>query len=240
VREVIAAARAAHIPIRVGANSGSVRSRRRDPSAALVASVRAYLKVFEKMGFRDIVISLKASTVMDTVRAYRLMARVCDYPFHVGVTATGLPLDGIIKSGIGIGVLLFEGIGDTIRASLLDEPGQEVAVGQGILAALGQRTYGPQFVCCPTCGRCAVDIGAQARALEKSLRRLSSEERARVGSRRIAIMGCVVNGPGEAREADLGVAFSKHKAAIFRKGKIVRTVPFGQAHGVLLSLLKRG
>jgi len=240
VREVIAAARAARIPIRVGANSGSVRSQRRDPAAALVASVRAYLKVFEKMGFRDIVISLKASTVMDTVRAYRLMARVCDYPFHVGVTATGLPLDGIIKSGIGIGVLLSEGIGDTIRASLLDEPGREVAVGQGILAALGQRTFGPQFICCPTCGRCAVDIGAQARALEKSLRRLSSEKRARVGSRRIAIMGCVVNGPGEAREADLGVAFSQHKAAIFRKGKIVRTVSFGQAHGALVSLLKRG
>ena len=240
VREVIAAARSAGIPVRVGANSGSLRIRRRDPAAALVASVRQYLKIFEKMRFRDIVISLKASTVMETVRAYRLMARCCDYPFHLGVTATGLPLDGVIKSSIGLGVLLSEGIGDTIRASLLDEPSREVAVAQGVLAALGVRSFGPRFICCPTCGRCAVDLRAQAESLEASLRHLSKEERARVGNTRIAIMGCVVNGPGEAREADLGVAFSRHKGAIFRKGRVVRTVSFSRAREALVSMVKRG
>jgi len=240
VRAVIAAARSARIPIRVGANSGSLRVRRRDPAAALAASVRQYLRIFEKMRFRDIVISLKASTVLETVRAYRLMARSCDYPLHLGVTATGLPLDGIVKSSIGIGVLLCEGIGDTIRASLLDEPSREVTVAQGILAALGIRRFGPCLICCPTCGRCAVDLGAQARAVEESLRRLSKEERARVGNTSIAIMGCVVNGPGEAREADLGVAFSKHKGAIFRKGKVVRTVVFDRAVQALVAMLKRG
>ncbi len=240
VREVVAAARSARIPIRVGANSGSLRIRRRDTAAALVAGVRQYLKIFEVMRFRDIVISLKASTVMDTIRAYRLMARSCDYPFHLGVTATGLPLDGVVKSSIGMGVLLSGGIGDTIRASLLDEPSREVAVAQGILAALGLRSFGPRFICCPTCGRCAVDLGAQARALEESLRHLSKEERACVGNTRIAIMGCVVNGPGEAREADLGVAFSRHRGAIFRKGRIVKTVTFSQARKVLVSMLKRG
>ena len=240
VRDVIAAARAARIPIRVGANSGSLRLRRRDPAQALVAGVRLYLRTFEKMRFRDIVISLKASTVMETVRAYRLMARACAYPFHLGVTATGLPLDGIIKSSIGIGGLLSEGIGDTIRASLLDEPGREVAVAQGILSALDLRSFGPRFICCPTCGRCAVDLSAQARELEESLRHLSRAERARIGNSKIAIMGCVVNGPGEAREADLGVDFSKHKGALFKKGRIVKTVRFGEAHRALLSMLKRG
>jgi len=240
VREVIAAARRVRIPVRVGANSGSLRVRGRDHAAALAASVRQYLKIFEKMRFRDIVISLKASTVMDTIRAYRLMARSCDYPFHVGVTATGLPLDGVIKSSIGMGVLLSEGIGDTIRASLLDAPSREVAVAQGILAALGLRSFGPQFICCPTCGRCAVDLRAQAQAVEEGLRHLSKEERARVGNTRIAIMGCVVNGPGEAREADLGVAFSRRKGAIFRKGRIVETVKFSRARKVLVSMLKRG
>lgn len=240
VREVIAAARNARIPVRVGANSGSLRVRRRDLAAALVASVREYLKIFEKMRFRDIVISLKASTVLETVRAYRLMARFCDYPFHLGVTATGLPLDGVIKSSIGMGVLLSEGIGDTIRASLLDEPSREVSVAQGILAAMGLRSFGPRFICCPTCGRCAVDLGAQARAVEEGLRHLSKEERARIGRTRIAIMGCVVNGPGEAREADLGVAFSKHRGAIFRKGRIVKTVSFDRAPKALVAMLKRG
>ncbi|MGE5279257.1 MAG: flavodoxin-dependent (E)-4-hydroxy-3-methylbut-2-enyl-diphosphate synthase [Deltaproteobacteria bacterium] len=240
VRQVIAAARAAGIPIRVGANSGSLRVRRRDPATALVAGVRHYLKIFEKMRFRDIVISLKASSALETVRAYRLMARVCPYPFHLGVTATGLELDGIIKSSIGIGGLLSEGIGDTIRASLLEDPVREVAVAQGILSALDLRSFGPRFVCCPTCGRCAVDLGEKARALEESLRRLSKAERARIADSRIAIMGCVVNGPGEAREADLGVAFSKHKGALFAKGRIVKTVRFDQAHSALLSMIRRG
>ncbi len=240
VREVVAAARNAGIPIRVGANSGSLRIRRRDPAAALVASVRCYLKTFEKMRFRDIVISLKASTVMDTIHAYRFMARFCDYPFHLGVTATGLPLDGVIKSSIGMGVLLSEGIGDTIRASLLDEPSREVAVAQGILSAMDLRSFGPRFICCPTCGRCAVDLGAQAQAVEEGLRHLSKEERARIGHTKIAIMGCVVNGPGEAREADLGVAFSRHRGMLFKKGRIVKAVSFDRAHGALVSMLKRG
>jgi (E)-4-hydroxy-3-methylbut-2-enyl-diphosphate synthase len=239
VRAVIAAAKSARIPIRVGANSGSLRGRSGDVAHRLVRSVREYVKIFEKSGFYDTVISLKASTIPETIAAYQEMARVCDYPLHVGITATGQAMDGLVKSSAGIGVLLFGGIGDTIRVSLLDDPRQEVAAAQLLLAGLGLRQFGPQWICCPTCGRCEVDLKEKAGALARWIERLSAAERARIRDLKIAVMGCVVNGPGEAREADLGIAFSKHKGMLFRRGVMQRAVPLASGEKALFELIRK-
>lgn len=239
VRSVIDAAKAAHIPIRIGANSGSLKIRSKDTATALVRSVREYLKVFKRMRFHDIVISLKGSDVLDTVAAYEKMSSFCDYPLHLGVTATGLPLDGVVKSSIGLGMLLFKGIGDTIRVSLLDEPREEVRVAQYLLNSLKVRTFGPQLICCPTCGRCEVDLRAKVRTFDVFLSQLSRSEKERVKNYKIALMGCVVNGPGEAREADLGIAFSKHKGVLFKDAGIVKSVSLSSGEKELFRLLKK-
>jgi len=240
VRAVIAAAKNARIPIRIGSNSGSLRIRSRDAAGSLVASVVDYLKIFKNAGFKDIVISLKGSDITDTIAAYEKMASLCDYPLHVGITATGLPLDGIVKSSVGIGILLFKGIGDTIRVSLLDEPRQEAAVAKFLLNSLGLRNFGPELICCPTCGRCGVDLLKKARRFQERLDDLPEAQRSRLKNSKIALMGCVVNGPGEACEADLGIAFSRHKGIIFKKGSIVSTVSLGRGAETLFAILKKG
>lgn len=237
---VAAAARSARIPIRVGANSGSLRIKRKNTAQALVDGVTRYLRIFEKSHFFDLVISLKGSNILDTVEAYKRMASLCDYPLHLGITATGLPLAGVVKSSIGIGVLLFEGIGDTIRISLLDEPKREVEVAQIVLNSLGLRNFGPEWICCPTCGRCEVDLAEKAGRVARSLSRWRREPRSGSRPYKIALMGCVVNGPGEAREADIGLAFSKHKGVLFRKGKIIRSVDLENGEKVLMRALKKG
>ncbi|MBI5872682.1 MAG: flavodoxin-dependent (E)-4-hydroxy-3-methylbut-2-enyl-diphosphate synthase [Candidatus Omnitrophica bacterium] len=239
VRSVIDAAKQAHIPIRIGANSGSLRTRSSDTAGALVKSVQEYLKVFKRMKFHDIVISLKGSGILETIYAYKKMARVCDYSFHLGVTATGLPLDGVVKSSAGMGVLLFAGIGDTIRVSLLEQPSEEVRVAQLLLASLGLRTFGPQLVCCPTCGRCEVDLSAKAHRFEALLSQLSNSEKELLKNTKIALMGCVVNGPGEARDAEAGIAFSRHKGILFEKGQIVKTVGLASGEKELFNQLKK-
>ncbi len=240
VRAVIDAAKNARIPIRVGANSGSLRIKGRDGASALVASVVDYLKIFKKARFNDIVISLKGSDITDTIAAYEKMAHLCDFPLHVGMTATGLPLDGIVKSSVGIGILLFKGIGDTIRASLLDEPGQEVAVAKFLLNSLGLRDFGPELICCPRCGRCEVNLLKKVQRFQELLDRLPRAQRSKLKDRKIALMGCVVNGPGEAREADLGIAFSRHKGVIFKKSKIISTVSLDRGEETLFAILKKG
>jgi len=199
-----------------------------------------YLKIFKNAGFKDIVISLKGSDITDTIAAYEKMASLCDYPLHVGITATGLPLDGIVKSSVGIGILLFKGIGDTIRVSLLDEPRQEAAVAKFLLNSLGLRNFGPELICCPTCGRCGVDLLKKARRFQERLDDLPEAQRSRLKNSKIALMGCVVNGPGEACEADLGIAFSRHKGIIFKKGSIVSTVSLGRGAETLFAILKKG
>lgn len=239
VGEVIAAAKNAHVPIRIGANSGSLRIKSRDIASALVKSVLDYLTPFKKAGFEDLVISLKGSGIFDTVSAYEKMACLCDYPLHIGVTATGLPLDGVIKSSMGIGMLLFHGIGDTIRVSLLGDPVQEVLVAQIMLNSLGLRKFGPEWVCCPACGRCEVDLLKKAKRFEAFLKTLNREERDKLSDYKIALMGCVVNGPGEAKEASLGIAFSKHKGVLFRKGKIMYAVPLDKGEKSLFAILKK-
>jgi len=213
VKEVIAAAKKSKIPIRIGVNSGSLPG---GSASNMVKAVTNYLKIFEKEKFYDIMISLKASNVITTIEAYRKMARVCNYPFHLGVTATGTGSEGIIKSAIGIGALLAEGIGDTIRVSLTGPPEEEVLVGKEILQSLGLRRFGPEIVSCPTCGRCQVDLVPIAKRIKDRLSTINHKlSTNRLTS--IAIMGCEVNGPGEAKEADVGIAFGKGSGIIFKK-----------------------
>jgi len=234
VAAIARAASAARIPIRVGANSGSLRDRGLPQVDSMVKSVLDYVLMLEKNGFYDIVLSLKASNIMDTVASYRRVAKLCDYPLHLGVTAAGSPYSGTIKSSIALGILLAEGIGDTIRVSLTDKPRQEIAAAAGILESLGLRRFGPQIISCPTCGRCEVDLVKIVRELEKRLRTTNDERRTTNASQTIAIMGCVVNGPGEAKEADVGIAFGKKDGLLFKKGKAVRKVNFASCVNVLL------
>ena len=226
--QVLKAAKTAGIPIRIGLNSGSVFAKLSpevtrhnvDISSALVGSALGYIKIFEESDFRDIIISLKASDVATTIEAYRKMAELCDYPMHLGVTASGSYDQGIVKSSIGIGALLIDGIGDTIRVSLTADPVEEVLAAKRILSALALRRFGPEVISCPTCGRCQVNLGAIVKQLEQRVKVQVA------GSKdvKIAVMGCEVNGPGEAREADIGVAFGKGSGVLFKKGKIVKKV----------------
>ncbi len=238
---IVRKAKQKRIPIRIGVNSGSLdRKRYKGPLAqAMVRSALDSIKVFEKEKFYNIIVSLKASDVLTTIKAYRLMAKKCNYPFHLGITATGLPPLGIIKSAIGIGNLLLEGIGDTIRVSLTGSPQEEVRVGYEILKTLGLRK-GMEILACPTCGRCEINLIKIARQVEEQLSRLQATSRKpqakelkslkleagslKPATLKVAIMGCVVNGPGEAREADIGIAGGKKIGIIFRKGRVIKKV----------------
>jgi (E)-4-hydroxy-3-methylbut-2-enyl-diphosphate synthase len=200
----------------------------------LVKSALSYIKLVESFGFNDIIVSLKASDVLDTIVSYRKMAKVCDYPLHLGVTATGSPYAGAIKSSIAIGTLLSEGIGDTIRVSLTDDPIQEVYAAKVILDSLNLRNFGPKIISCPTCGRCEVNLVKLVSDFEKSLVLLKSKKQVKV-----ALMGCVVNGPGEAKEADIGIAFGKKDGLLFKNGSAVRKVPYLDCKNVLLKELKK-
>ncbi|MCK9604498.1 MAG: flavodoxin-dependent (E)-4-hydroxy-3-methylbut-2-enyl-diphosphate synthase [Candidatus Omnitrophica bacterium] len=239
IKEIVSALKARKIPLRIGVNSGSVRdlnSRNLNKSDKLVASCLNYVKIVEGLGFSDIVLSLKASNVLDTVQAYRKIAKLCDYPLHLGVTATGSPQSGAIKSSIALGALLLEGIGDTIRVSLTDKPEQEVAVAKVILSALNLRVFGPRIISCPTCGRCQVNLVKLVKELEEKLS--GADSKLYTKPMELAVMGCVVNGPGEAKEADIGVAFGKRDGILFKKGKAVRKISFADCTKVLLKEVK--
>lgn len=239
--QVVGAAKAAHIPIRVGLNSGSVRdhgSRKTPMHKRLAQSAIDYIRRIEKLKFRDIVVSLKGSTIFDTTLANREFAGSCDYPLHLGVTATGAPYSGAIKSSIALGMLLFEGIGDTIRVSLTDTSIQEIKTARAVLEAVDRRHFGPQIISCPTCGRCEVDVVGVVKELEKRFADLCPDGRGRPA--RVAVMGCVVNGPGEAREADMGVAFGKSEGVLFKSGKAVKKISSKDCVDVILRELKRG
>lgn len=222
VDAVIEAAGQAGIPIRIGVNAGSLAEELADrdwPLAdKLVASAVAFCEHFESRGFADIVVSAKASSVNTTIAAYRSLARELPYPLHLGVTEAGTTRTGTVKSAVGLGVLLSEGIGDTLRVSLTADPAEEVAVAWEILAALDVRRRGPELVSCPTCGRCQVDLIPIAEEVERRLREVRSPLK-------VAVMGCVVNGPGEARDADIGVAAGRGVGLVFAKGEPVRKVP---------------
>lgn len=222
VDAVIDAAGEAGIPIRIGVNAGSLAEQYHDKdwplAEKLVASAVAFCEHFESRGFSDIVVSAKASSVNATIDAYRALATQVPYPLHIGVTEAGTPFSGTIKSSVGLGVLLADGIGETMRVSLTADPVEEVRVAWEILAALDIRRRGPELISCPTCGRCQVDLVPIAEKVEKLLRSMDAPVK-------VAVMGCVVNGPGEARDADIGVAAGKGVGLIFRKGEPVRKVP---------------
>ena len=222
IKMVVEAAKASNIPIRIGVNAGSLEKKLLEkygePTAeALVESALGHVKILEELDFNDIVISIKSSNVQMMIAAYRLMSTKCDYPLHLGVTESGTPFKGAIKSSIGIGTLLAEGIGDTIRVSLTSDPIEEIKVAKEILRDLDLREGGLEFISCPTCGRTQIDLIGIAEEVEKRLEGIKKDIK-------VAVMGCIVNGPGEAREADIGIAGGKGEGIIFKKGQIIKKV----------------
>ena len=223
VREIAQAASAAEVPIRIGVNAGSLDKRLlekygRPTAEALVESALWECSLFEEHGFRDIKISVKHNDPVVMIRAYRLLAEQCDYPLHLGVTEAGPAFQGTVKSSVAFGALLAEGIGDTIRVSLSAPPVEEIKVGNAILESLGLKERGLEIISCPSCGRAQVDVYTLAEQVTAALEGFPAPLR-------VAVMGCVVNGPGEAREADLGVASGNGKGQIFVKGEVIKTVP---------------
>ncbi len=222
VREVSKACRKRGIPIRIGVNSGSLekdilKKYGRVTPEGLVESALRHVRILEKYDFYDIVVSIKASDVPFTAKAYSLLSDKIDYPLHIGITEAGTLWSGSIKSSVGIGLILGLGIGDTIRVSLTGDPVEEVKVGKAVLKALGLRKSGVEFISCPTCGRTEIDLISIAGAVERKCADINKNIK-------VAVMGCAVNGPGEAREADIGIAGGKGTALIFKKGEIIKKV----------------
>ena len=223
VKAVVSEAKKHHIPIRIGVNAGSLDKAMLDKyggvtAEALVASAMQHVRILEQQDFYDMKISLKAHDVPLTLEAYQLMSETVDYPLHLGITEAGTAKTGMIKSAVGIGALLAQGIGDTFRISLTGDPVVEVKVANEILKSLGLKEYGPTLISCPTCGRTSIDLAGIADVVAE---RLSSVTK----PISVAVMGCVVNGPGEARGADVGIAGGKGEGLVFRKGEILRKVP---------------
>mgnify|MGYP000821226582 CR=1 FL=1 len=234
VKAVVEVCKDKHIPIRIGVNGGSLDKRLLEkyghPTAeALVESAFEHLELLEKQGFYDTCVSMKSSTVPTMVAAARLFRAKCDYPLHIGVTETGPVRQGLIKSAMGIGALLLDGIGDTIRVSLTDDPVQEVYAARDILKAAGLRKDGVNIVSCPTCGRTRIDLIGLVNRVDEALKNCEKPIT-------VAVMGCVVNGPGEAREADIGIAGGDGWGMIFEKGVQVEKLPYDE---LLPALLKR-
>jgi (E)-4-hydroxy-3-methylbut-2-enyl-diphosphate synthase len=232
-RTVVEACRQNGVPLRLGVNAGSLEADLLEQYGgptppALVASALRWVRQFEDWGFDNFKISLKSSDVLATVAAYRSLSRQVDYPLHVGVTEAGGLIAGTVKSTLGIGWLLSEGIGDTIRVSLTRDPVDEVRVAYEMLRALHLRDRGVELISCPTCGRCQIDLFGLAEEVERRLIPLKS-------NLKVAIMGCVVNGPGEAREADVGIAGGKGVGALFKKGELIRTVAETELLPVLIA-----
>jgi len=233
VKEVVYAAKEHSVPIRIGVNSGSLEKEalRKYGAAtpeAMVESALKHVRILEDLDFHLIKISLKASDIMRTVDAYKLMAEKVDYPFHAGITEAGSLVPGTVKSSAGLALLLSQGLADTIRVSLTAPPEEEVRIGFLILSSLGLRSRGPNLISCPTCGRCEVDLLKVMMQVEKDLSRLKS-------GISVALMGCMVNGPGEAKEADIGLAFGSKGAVIFKKGEVFRRL---KGKGIISEFIK--
>mgnify|MGYP002627451463 CR=1 FL=1 len=230
------ACKARHIPIRIGVNAGSLEKPLLEKYGhpcpeAMVESARGHVELLTRFGFEDIALSLKSSTVPLTIAAYRLAAECFPYPLHLGVTETGTEWNGTIQSAVGIGTLLSEGIGDTIRVSLTADPVKEVSAGIAILKAAGLRKGGVKFVSCPTCGRTEIDLIGLAERVEPLVRDLDKDIT-------VAVMGCVVNGPGEAREADYGIAGGKDRGLLFKKGRVIGIYDYDQLLDRLMELIE--
>ncbi len=222
VAQVVEIAQKRQVPIRIGVNSGSVEKKLLQKYGgptpeAMVQSALGHIELLEQQNFELIKVSLKSSSVPDTVAAYQMLARERDYPLHIGITEAGTPMRGATRSGAGLGILLYLGLGDTLRVSLTGNPVQEMTVAWEILRSLGIRHRGPEIIACPTCGRTEIDLPAVAQAVEERLKDVKQVFT-------VAVMGCPVNGPGEAREADIGLAGGRDCAIIFKKGQVVRKI----------------
>ena len=236
VKAVAEACKRRHIPIRIGVNAGSLEKRLLEkyghPCAeAMVESAKGHVELLNRYDFDDICLSLKTSSVPLTVESYRLAAETFDYPLHLGVTETGTEWNGTIQSAVGIGTLLCEGIGNTIRVSLTADPVREVSAGIAIVKAAGLRPGGVKFVSCPTCGRTEIDLISLASGVEARVKDMPRDIT-------VAVMGCVVNGPGEAREADYGIAGGKGKGLLFKKGEVLGTYPYDELCERLIELIE--
>jgi len=237
VKEVVNVAKDNGVPIRIGVNAGSLEKdllkKYGHPAAkALVESAGRHIKILEDLKFKAIKVSLKASDVMKTVEAYRLFSKRYDYPLHIGISEAGPAFSGTIKSAVGLGILLSEGIGDTIRVSLTADPVEEVKVAYEILKCLHLRQTGPEIISCPTCGRCQINIRGIVEKVEAGLLKIKSPLK-------VAVMGCVVNGPGEAREADIGIAGGKGMGILFKHGKVVKTLKEQELFSTLMREIKK-
>lgn len=236
IKAVVEACKKKKIPIRIGINVGSLEQDLLNkfgatPKAAVESALR-HVRILEKLNFRDIVISIKFSDVPPMIEAYRMLAKKVKYPLHLGVTEAGTAFTGSIKNAIGIGVLLNEGIGATMRVSLTADPVEEIATCWAILRSLGLRRRGPEMISCPTCGRTEIDLIPLAHKVEAALKKIDKPIK-------VAVMGCVVNGPGEARGADIGVAGGKKMGAIFVKGKVIKSVPENKILSELLKEIRK-
>ena len=238
LKNVVDAAIKRHIPIRVGVNSGSVEEKLLikygGPTPdAMVESALSNVRMIEDLGYDQIVISIKSSNVLDTIESYRKISEVVDYPLHIGITEAGTIRKGTIKSSVGIGCLLYQGIGDTIRVSLTGDPKEEVIVGREILRNLGLLDIGIEVISCPTCGRCSVDLIKIADEIDKRVDGIETTKKLK-----IAVMGCGVNGPGEAKDADIGIAGGKGEYLLFIKGEPIRKVDENCAVDIFIDELK--
>ena len=238
VIKVVDMAKKVHIPIRVGINAGSLPEKILDefgghPTAeGMVEGALTHVRILEQEGFRDIVISVKSSDVPMMVKANRILADKVEYPLHLGVTEAGTLYRGTVKSAIGIGSLLLDGIGDTVRISLTDDPLKEVRAAKEILSSVGIQQYGPVLISCPTCGRTQVNLIDMAKEVEEKIKRFKKPIK-------VAVMGCAVNGPGEAREADFGIAGGVGSGLVFRKGKVIRSVPENELIDALMEEIEK-
>lgn len=238
LREVVNAAKARNIPIRVGVNSGSLEKDLLQKyggvtAEGIVESALEKVRRIEELGYENLVISIKSSDVLMCIKAHELLAAETDYPLHIGITEAGTLLRGTVKSAVGLGIILYEGIGDTIRVSLTGDPLEEIKAAREILKSLGLRKGGVEVVSCPTCGRTEIDLIGLANRVESLVERYSDLDV------RVAVMGCVVNGPGEAREADFGVAGGKGAGVLIRKGEVIRTMPEAELLPALEDELQR-
>ena len=238
IKAVVMACKKNKIPIRIGINGGSLEKdilkkyKNKVTAEGMVESAMRHIKILERYNFRNILISLKASDIKRTVEAYRLLAKKVNYPLHIGVTEAGTIFRGTIMSSIGLGILLYDGIGATLRVSLTADPVKEIGVAWEILKSLELRKRGVTVTSCPTCGRTQIDLIGLAEKVEKALANMDKNIH-------VAVMGCVVNGPGEAREADIGVAGGKGMGAIFVKGKVIKSVPENQILETLLEEINK-
>ena len=235
IKKVVYAAAERDVPVRIGINAGSLPPADTSYNSVadhMVAIALKEIQFLESLDFDLIKLSLKAFDVPTTIAAYRKIARLVSYPLHLGITEAGLPKTGIIRSSTGIGILLYEGLGDTIRVSLSTDPCEEVFTAFEILKSLNLRQHGPVLVSCPTCGRTEADVIPLAEAIDRQLQKINKPIK-------VAVMGCVVNGPGEAKDADIGIACGKGKGALFKKGKVIRTVDESMFFSALMDEINR-